>query len=92
MPSHGTLRWVAEVEPRERVGKAVLPAGELGVVVGLVGDVPAEDDVAEAEAAGRRRLGRAEELVDVQVLAAQDAVDVADRDLDLAGCRSCERR
>ena len=81
--SHGTVRWVDEVEPRERVGESVLPAGERGVVVGLVGDVPAEDDVAEAEAARRRRLGGAEELVDVQVLAAQDAVDVADRDLDL---------
>ena len=81
VPRHGALG--RQVEARERVGKAVLPAGERRVVVGLVGDVPAEDDVAEAEAAGRRWLGGAEELVDVQVLAAQDAVDVAHRDLDL---------
>ena len=74
-----------EVDARQRVGKAVLPAGDLGVVVALVVRVPAEHHVAEAEAALGVRLGGAEELVDVQVLAAQDAVDVAARDLDLAG-------
>jgi hypothetical protein len=91
LPSHGTVPLRREVEARERIRKAVLPAGERRVVVGLVADVPAEDDVAEAEAAGRRGLGGAEELVDVQVLAAQDAVDVADRDLDLAAAALADR-
>ena len=84
----GVPRHVArgvQVEPRQRVGKAVLPAGGGGVVVGDIHHVPAQHHVAEAEAAGRVGLGGAEELVDVQVLAAQHAVDVADRDLDL-GC------
>jgi hypothetical protein len=58
----------------------VVPAGELGVVVALVVHVPAEHHVAEAEAA----LDGGEELVAVDVLAAQDAVDVADGDLHLA--------
>jgi hypothetical protein len=85
VPGHVAQR--VEVEPRQRVGKAVLPAGDLRVVVAQVVRVPAEDDVAEAEAA----LRRAEELVAVQVLAAQDAVDVADRDLDLADARLADR-
>jgi len=63
----------------------VLPTGDGGVVVDLVARVPAEDNVAEAEAARRVGFGRALEFVDVQVLATQDAVDVADGDLDLAG-------
>jgi hypothetical protein len=83
VPRHAPVG--VEVEPRERIGKAVLPAGQRAVVVADVGAVPAEHDVAEAEAAIRRLLSRTEELVLVQVLAAQDAVDVADGDLDLAG-------
>ena len=43
--------------------------------------IPAEDHVAESETG----LRGAEELVAMQILAAQDAVDVADGDLDLAG-------
>ena len=76
--SHGTVRIRAEVDPRERVGKALVPAGERRVVVGDVHHVPAEHDVAEAESAFDRRV----ELVLVDVLAAQDAVDVGDGDLD----------
>ena len=77
----------AEVDPCQRIGKAVLPAGDRGVVVALVVSVPAEDHVAEAEAA----IGGAEELVAVKVLAAQDAVDVAAGDLDLAGVGRADR-
>ena len=77
----------AEVDARQCVGEAMLPAGDLGVVVALVGRVPAEDHVAEAEAA----FGGAEELVAVQVLAAQDAVDVAARNLDLDGVGRAHR-
>jgi hypothetical protein len=79
VPRHAT-RGV-EVEPHHRIRKAVLPARGLRVVVGHVVAVPAEHHVAEAEA----RVASAFELVAVQVLAAQDAVDVADRDLDLRG-------
>ena len=44
------------VKPRQRIRKAVLPAGDLGVVVALVARVPAEHHVAEAEAGLRQRL------------------------------------
>ena len=57
-----------------------MPAGVGDVVVELVVGVPAQHHVAEAHAALERRL----ELVDVQVLAAQDAVDVVDAHLDVA--------
>src|SRR4029077_277151 len=50
------------------------------VVVELVAHVPAQDHVAEAHAAVERRM----ELVNVDVLAAQDAVDVVDAHLDVA--------
>ena len=66
-PSQGTRRSVLEVQARQRVGEAVLPAGDLRVVVALVVRVPAEHHVAEAEAA----FHCAGELVDVR--AAQDA-------------------
>src|SRR5207249_3647454 len=52
----------------------------LGVVVERVAGVPAEDHVAEAQGA----LGRAPELVQREVLAAQDAVDVERAQLHLA--------
>jgi hypothetical protein len=54
-----------------------VPARVGHVVVELVVGVPAEDHVAEAEAT----VERGEELVAVQVLATQDAVDVVDADL-----------
>ena len=62
-----------------RVGIGGVPAGERDVVVELVVGVPAEDDVAEAEAL----FERGQELVARHVLAAQDAVDVEDADLDV---------
>ena len=86
VPGHAARR--AQVQPRQRVGEAMLPAGDLGVVVALVLAVPAEHHVAEAEAA----FHRAEELVLVQVLAAQDAVDVAAGDLDLVRAVLARRR
>ena len=52
--SHGMGRSVERSSTRVRVGVAGVPAGDLRVVVEDVGDVPAEDDVAEAEAALRR--------------------------------------
>ena len=45
--------------------------------------VPAKDHVAKTKAARRIGLDGAHEFVDMQVFAAQDAIDVADRDLDL---------
>ena len=51
----GHVACGVQVQPRQRVGKAVLPAGDLRVVVGDVAAVPAEHHVAEAEAAARRR-------------------------------------
>ena len=68
-----------EVDQRVSVRVAGVPSGDLRVVVEDVADVPAEDDVAEAEA----RLGDAPELVERDVLAAEDAVDVEAADLDL---------
>ena len=56
-----------------------VPAGVVDVVVELVVRIPAEHHVAEAEALLERR----EELVAADVLAAQDAVDVDDPDLDV---------
>ena len=55
-----------------------MPAGQCRVVVALVVHVPAKDNVAESETAFCRR----EELVLVQVLAAQHAVDVRNGHLD----------
>ena len=76
VPGHLAMR--AEVEARQRIGKALVPARERGVVVALVVQVPAVHDIAEAEPA----LDHRRELVLVDVLAAQDAVDVGDGDLD----------
>ena len=39
-----------KIEHRMRIGVARVPAGDLRVVVEHVGEVPTEDDVAEAEA------------------------------------------
>src|SRR5471030_2940617 len=58
------------------VGITRVPAGHGDIVVELVVGVPTQHHVAEAKAALERRL----ELVDVDVLAAQDAVDVVDTD------------
>jgi hypothetical protein len=49
-----------------------MPARDFRVVVKLVGQIPAEHDVAEAQPA----LGRREELVDGDVFAAPNTVDV----------------
>ena len=62
----------------------MLPARGRGVVITLVLRVPAQDHVAKPEAALGIRLGGAKELVDVQVLAPQDAVDVAHSHFDFA--------
>jgi hypothetical protein len=56
-----------------------VPAGVGGVVVELVVGVPAQHHIAEAEAL----FERAQELVGVQILAAQDAVAVVDTHLDV---------
>ena len=56
-----------------------VPARVLDVVVELVLAIPAEHDVAEAEAAVERR----QEFFARDVLAAQDAVDVEDAHLDV---------
>ena len=61
-----------------RVRVAGVPSGHLGVVVEDVGDIPAEDDVAEAEAGREGAL----QLVEGYVLAAQDTIDVEAADLE----------
>jgi len=76
-PGDGADRRRIELDLRIR--EAVLPARELGVVVAGVHHVPAQHDIAEPEATVQGR----QELVLVQHLAAQHAVDVADGDLDL---------
>src|SRR5258705_4455118 len=85
VPGHGAIG--PEVDSRERIGKTVLPAGELGVVVALVAGIPAEHHVAEAEAA----LDGGEELVAMDVLAAEDAVNVRYADLHLADVGAADR-
>jgi hypothetical protein len=62
-----------------RVGVGRVPARVLRVVVELVVGIPAEHDVAEAEAARQR----GQELLARHVLAAHDPVDVEDADLDV---------
>ena len=69
-----------QVDGRADIGISGVPPGDGGVVVQLVRHVPPEDDVAEAEPS----FGRAPELLQGQVLAAQDAVDVESADLHLA--------
>src|SRR5262249_2335873 len=64
-----------------------MPARDGHVVVQLVSDVPAEDDVAEAQAS----FGDPPELVQRHVLAAQDAVDVEAAELHLAHAVLLER-
>src|SRR5262249_50709025 len=62
------------------VGVGGVPAGEGHVVVELVIAVPAQHHVAEAHAAFEGGL----ELADMDVFAAQHAIDVVDPDLDVA--------
>src|SRR5207248_7604900 len=76
VPRHVSVR--GEIEPRQRIGKSFVPAGQRRVVVTRVVAIPTEHDVAKAEAAFDRRL----ELVLVNIFAAQHAVDVGYRDLD----------
>ncbi len=76
VPRHRAER--PEVDARNGVGKALVPARHRRVVVGDVHHVPAEHHVAEAESALERRI----ELFLVDVLAAQHAVDVRAGDLD----------
>ena len=68
-----------QIDAGQRIRVAGVPARDLDVVVEHVGAVPAEDDVAEPEA----RLHGRPELVERDVLPAQDAVDVKPADLDL---------
>ena len=68
----------AKIDSRHRVREAFVPAGQRRVVVALVVHIPAEDNVAKAEAT----FGSGEEFVLVQILAAQHAVDVGHSDLD----------
>src|SRR5678815_537208 len=69
LPGDGAER--AGVDHGVRVGKAGVPPGDAGVVVEDVADVPAEDHVADTEAARERRT----QLVERDVSAAEDAVD-----------------
>src|SRR5207248_8138199 len=69
-----------QIDRRARIRISAVPAGHLRVVVELIARVPAEDHVAEPEPA----LGDGEELVEGDVLAAQDPVDVETADLHSA--------
>src|SRR5207237_9902296 len=69
-PRHVAMR--AQVEPRQRVGESLVPAGQRRVGVARVAAIPAEYHIAKAEAAFDRRL----ELVLVNIFAAQDPVDI----------------
>ena len=67
-----------EVDARVRVRIGRVPARDRRVVEEPVVDVPAEDDVAEAQPA----VSDSPELVERHVLSAKDAVDVEPADLD----------
>ena len=69
----------ARQQAHRRIREGGVPAGEGDVVVLLVVRVPAQHHVAEAKAF----VERGEELVAVDVLAAQDAVVVEHPDLDV---------
>jgi hypothetical protein len=81
VPRHAAVR--RQVEARQRVRKALVPAGQRRVVVANVLGVPPEDDIAETEAT----LDGRHEFVLVDVLAAQNAVDVGHGDLDTVSRR-----
>jgi hypothetical protein len=69
------------VEACRAVGEARMPASVGGSVVQRVGGVPSEDDVAE----GAALCGDGTELVEGDVLPAEDPVDVGECDLHLPG-------
>jgi hypothetical protein len=52
--------------------------------------VPAKDHIAKTKTTRRIGLDRAHEFVDMQVFAAQDAIDIADRDFDFAAPAFCD--
>ena len=60
----------------------MLPARDRGVVIALIRRVPAKHHITKAKTACRVRLCGTFEFVNVQVLAAQNAVDVADGHFD----------
>src|SRR5688500_3461271 len=62
-----------------RIGIARVPASDLRVIVEDVADIPAENDIAEAEAL----VDHVPELLERNELAPQDPVDVEPSDLDL---------
>ena len=78
----GHVAQGVQVQPSVGIGKAVLPAGDAGVVVTTVHHVPAQHHVAKTKAPFGQGFGDAQELVAVQVLAAQHTIDVADGHLD----------
>ena len=63
----------------------MLPSRDGGVVIALIRGVPAEHHIAKSKTTGWVRLCGAFEFVNVQVLAAQNAVDVADGHFDFLG-------
>jgi hypothetical protein len=67
-------------DPDRRIGICRVPAGIAHVVVELVVGIPPKHHVAKPESG----LERGEELVHMQILAAQDAVGVMHAHLDMA--------
>ena len=60
----------------------MLPACDGGVVVALIGRVPAKHHVTKTKATCRIRFCGTFEFVDVQVFATQNAIDVTHRHFD----------
>src|SRR6218665_2568445 len=83
LPIPGHLARGARIDAHQRVRVAMLPAGQPGVVIAMVMRIPAQHHVAKAEAG----LGCAFEFVTVQILAAQNAIDITDCHLDLGAAR-----
>ena len=71
-----------QIQARQCIWKAMLPACDGGVVVALVGRVPTKHHVTKSKTACGIGLCCAFEFVDVQILATQNAVDVADGHFD----------
>src|SRR6218665_2192632 len=83
LPPPGPLAGGARIDAHQRVRVAMLPAGQPGVVIAMVMRIPAQHHVAKAEAG----LGCAFEFVTVQILAAQNAIDITACHLDLGAAR-----
>ena len=77
--SVGTVAAGRGIDARGGVGIGGVPAGERALVVELIVGIPAQHDVAEAEAL----IERADELVAGEIFSANDPIEIDDAELDV---------